>query len=250
LVLFGGSKVLFGNVPDPHNLLNDTWQFKDNKWEKLMTTNAPSARAEAVMTYDINRKTIVLFGGYNIQNGNYLKLNDTWEFYDNDWHLSSVVGPTERHGVSMAYDPEDKAVILFGGSTIDKQYGETRGETWVWNGKKWNKLVIEQPAGVFNASMVYVKEERNLIRFGGWNGRSRINETWSFRNNKWKKLDLDNNPAQRNHSDMVYDERQNKIILFGGHDGENVFGDTWEYKNRKWKKISEFKSTKRINNGH
>jgi len=250
LVLFGGSKVLFGTSSDPQNLLNDTWQFKNNQWKKLSTNNAPSPRAEATMVYNKSRKTIVLFGGYNIQNEEYLKLNDTWEFYDNDWHLISTVGPSKRHGVSMAYDADDKSVVLFGGSTIDKQYGQSSGETWKWNSKEWSKLETEQPAGIFNALMVYDEGSGELIRFGGWDGKSRVNETWSFRNNKWSKLDINKSPTPRNHSAMVYDEKLKKIVLFGGHDGENVFGDTWEYNNRRWKKISESKSARRINNGH
>lgn len=250
LILFGGNKVLFGKVPNSQNLLNDTWQFKNNHWKKLITNNAPTPRAEAIMVYDKRRKTIILFGGYNIQNGEYLKLKDTWEFYDNDWHLISTKGPSERHGVSMAYDSRDKSVVLFGGSTIDKQYGESKGETWKWNGKEWNKLEIEQPIGMFNASMDYHEEQGELIRFGGWNGKSRVNQTWSFRNNEWDNLDLDNVPTARNHSVMVYDEKKKRIILFGGHDGKKVFGDTWEYTNLKWKKISESKPIERINNGH
>ena len=250
LILFGGNKVLFGNKPDSQNLLNDTWEFKNNNWKKLITNNTPSPRAEAIMAYDRSRKTIVLFGGYNIQNGEYIKLGDTWEFNDNEWHLISTEGPSERHGVSMAYDPEDKSIILFGGSTLDKQYGESRGETWKWNSKEWNKLEIEQPTGMFNATMVYHEEQKGLIRFGGWNGNSRVDQTWSFSNNEWNKLDINNRPTARNHSAMAYDEMQKRIILFGGHDGENVFGDTWEYTNQMWEKISESKPLKRINNGH
>jgi hypothetical protein len=250
LVLFGGSKVLFGKAPDPLNLLNDTWQFKGGQWERIMTSMAPSPRAEADMTYDIHRETIVLFGGYIIQDGEYLKLKDTWEFYDNDWHLASTEGPSGRHGVSMAYNPKDSTVVLFGGSTSDRQYGESKGETWTWNGRAWKQLDIEQPPGVFNASMVFDKANGQFIRFGGWNGKSRINDTWSFRNDEWIKLDIGQSPIPRNHSDMVHDEKQNRIILFGGHDGQNVFGDTWEYGDGQWKIISDTKPLKRIQNGH
>lgn len=250
LLLFGGSKVLFGNAPDPQNLLNDTWQFKNNQWEEIITSNAPSPRAEAVMVYDESRKTTVLFGGYNIQNGEYLKLKDTWEFYDNNWRLISTEGPSERHGVAMAYDSENKSVVLFGGSTIDKQYGEFRGETWKWNGNEWSKLKIEQPTGVFNASMTYNKEQEELIRFGGWNGKARINETWSFNENNWNKLTTTKSPSPRNHSSIVYDEKNKRIVLFGGHDGENLFGDIWEFKNNNWNKILESKPIKRIENNH
>lgn len=250
LVLFGGSKVLFGTEPNPQNLLNDTWEFKNNRWNKLITNKSPSPRAEATMVYDESRETIVLFGGYYIENGEFIKLGDTWEFHDNDWRFASKDGPSERHGVSMAYDCNDKSVVLFGGSTIDKLYGDFKGETWKWNGETWAKLIIEQPAGMYNASIAYNQEQEELIRFGGWNGETRVNETWSFRNNKWNKIDIDNSPSPRNHSDMVYDESQKKIILFGGHDGEIIFGDTWEYSDGRWKKILETKSVKRINNGH
>ena len=250
LILFGGSKVLFGKAPDSQNLLNDTWQFKNNQWEKLTTNNAPSSRAEAAMVYDKSRSAIVLFGGYDIQNSEYIKLKDTWGFHHNDWHLISTEGPSARHGVSMAYRTEGKSVVLFGGSTIDKQYGKAKGETWKWNGNEWNKLEIEQPAGMFNATMAYHEEQGALIRFGGWDGESRVNQTWSFRDNKWDMLDIDESPAARNHSAIVYDEKKKRIILFGGHDGEQVFGDIWTYSDSQWRKISDPQPVKRINNGH
>jgi len=250
LLLFGGSKVLFGKEPNSQNLLNDIWQFKNNQWKKLTTNNAPSPRAEAAMAYDENRETVILFGGYYIHNGEYIKLGDTWEFHHNDWHLVSKVGPSKRHGVSMTYNSEDNSIVLFGGSTTDKQYGKSKGETWKWNGEKWNKLDIKQPAGIFNASIAYDNENKEFIRFGGWNGNSRINETWSLRNNKWNKIETKNSPAPRNHSKMVYDVKNKRIVLFGGHDGENVFGDIWELKNLNWNRISESQVIKRIENSH
>jgi len=250
LILFGGSKVLFGKKPANKNLLNDTWEFKNNQWKKIITSNAPSPRAEANMVYNKDSERIVLFGGYTIQGSEYIKLNDTWEFYDNNWHLVSTSGPSNRHGVSMVYDGENKSIVLFGGSTLDKQYGESKGETWAWKNEKWNKLSIVQPAGVFNASMIYDKKDKEIIRFGGWNGKSRIDETWSFIKNKWAILITNNKPSPRNHSSMVYDHKREKGILFGGHDGEYVFGDTWEYSNHNWKIISDCEPIKRVKNEH
>lgn len=250
LLLFGGSKVLFGKSPDPQNLLNDTWEFRNNQWKKVSTNHAPSPRAEAMIVYDENRKTTVLYGGYLIQNEAYVKLNDTWEFRDDDWHLMANSGPSARHGVSLAYDTESKSVLLFGGSTVDKQYGASRGETWQWNGEIWQKLAVEQPPGIFNAPMVYDKQQKVFIRFGGWNGDTRINETWSFHTNEWKMIATENSPSSRNHSAMVYDEKHNRTILFGGHDGRNVFGDTWEYSKGQWKMISGSNPVRRISNGH
>ncbi|AVI52172.1 hypothetical protein C5O00_13820 [Pukyongia salina] len=250
LILFGGSKVLFGIKPDSNNLLNDTWQFKNNKWEKLITKNSPIPRAEASMVYDQDRETVVLFGGYHIQNNEYIKLGDTWEFRNNDWNLITNSGPSNRHGAAMAYDSEEKCIILFGGSTIDKQYGESKGETWKWDGKEWKKTTNIGPAGIFNASMAYDEERKEFIRFGGWNGTTRINETWRLSGNNWDKLKTNKSPNPRNHSNMIYDQKNGRMVLFGGHDGENVFGDIWEFRNYEWNKIMETSPIRRIENGH
>jgi len=98
--------------------------------------------------------------------------------------------------------------------------------------------------------MVYDKEHGEFIRFAGWDGKTRISETWLLSDDRWNKLDTDNQPSARNHSNMAYDERGKKTILFGGHDGKNVFGDTWQYTNHKWEKVSTSKPVLRINNGH
>ncbi|WP_430965877.1 Kelch repeat-containing protein [Spongiimicrobium sp. 2-473A-2-J] len=250
ILLFGGSKVLFGKEASSKNLYNDTWQFKDGSWQKIPTENAPTVRAEASMVYDVERQRMVLFGGYTIQEGNYIKLGDTWEFYEDNWHLASENGPSARHGVVMAYDPEIKSVTLFGGSTVDKQYGPLKGETWIWKGDSWDKLAVEQPPGMFNACMAYDTDQKRLLRFGGWNGKSRTDETWAFQNNTWTPLQTETGPSPRNHSGMVYDEKNKRMLLFGGHDGKNVFGDMWEFSNNAWQNITTTKPLKRVKNGH
>ena len=250
LILFGGSKVLFGKSPDPNNLLNDTWQFMNNQWEQLPTEFAPIPRAEAVMVYDKSNENIVLFGGYQIEGNDYVKLGDTWVFQNDTWTLVSETGPSSRHGVAMAYDPNLGGVILFGGSTIDKQYGEGKGETWKWDGENWSKLEIDQPGGVFNATMVYDEIEQGLIRFGGYDGKNRIDQTWLFRNNRWTQLILDKLPEPRNHSSMIYDKNSKQVILFGGHNGKEVFGDLWQFKNREWEKVIDLPPVKRLRNRH
>lgn len=250
ILLFGGSKVLFGKKATSQNLLQDTWQFKDGNWQKMPTENAPTVRAEASMVYDENRQRMVLFGGYTIQNGDYIKLNDTWEFYEGDWHLVLESGPSARHGVAMAYDQEAKSVVFFGGSTVDKQYGPSKGETWTWKGDQWDKLTIEQPPGVFNATMAYDTAQKRLLRFGGWTGTSRSDATWTFQNNTWKPLQAKIRPSPRNHSGMVYDEKNKRMLLFGGHDGKNVFGDSWEFKGQEWKNIATTRPLKRVKNRH
>jgi hypothetical protein len=176
-------------------------------------------------------------------------MSDTWEFHNNEWHLCSKAGPSARHGAAMIYDQKQKLTYLFGGSTVDKQYGISAGETWTWDGKLWKKVSNPQPLGIFNAASAYNKES-GFVRFGGWNGDGRINETWKLKGNKWHQLTLEHSPTPRNHSNMVFDNLQNQFVLFGGHDGTNVFGDTWVFKGNKWILLHECKPRERVANGH
>ena len=138
--------------------------------------------------------------------------------------------------------------MLFGGSIGRNGYGDGKGETWSWDGQKWTRLDILQPANVFNASMVSTKE--GILRFGGWDGKERINQMWILEIDQWKKLKPKQSPSARNHAAMVYNSESKQIMLYGGHDGKYVFGDLWCYSSGNWEKLLEVSSKPRISNGH
>lgn len=251
ILLFGGSKVLFGKGANPNNLLNDTWKLKDGNWQETRSSNTPTARAEGALAFDAKRNRFVLFGGYTIEEGKYIPLNDTWEFYDENWHLAAETGPSARHGASLWYDADKENITLFGGSTKDRSYGPKTGETWQWDGSKWHKMEMDQPPNVFNSNVAINTSTHEALRFGGWTGKGRTNETWLFSENTWQVLNPPNSmPPARNHSQMIYDSANDRFILFGGHDGRNVFGDIWAYKDKKWELLLVAGPKVRIRNGH
>lgn len=248
VLLFGGSKVLFGQETSAQNLLDDTWEFKNKRWRQLITTNAPVPRAESSMVYDPAHQKVYLFGGYTIEGENYIKLGDTWELVGDQWKKLTDEGPSARHGVVLTYDKNSRRVLLFGGSTVDRDYGDQTGESWTFDGKSWTKLTENQPPNIFNAAFAHSGEQ--LIRFGGWNGNGRISETWQFSQSRWSSINTTQSPSARNHSAMVWDEKNDRFILYGGHDGENVFGDTWSFEKGKWKLLIDQAALKRMANGH
>lgn len=252
IILFGGNKVLFGEETKYTNLLNDTWEFRNNEWIELKTENSPSPRAEASMVYDPIKHSIILFGGYTILDDEYVKLGDTWEFFDNKWTQVSNSGPTPRSGASMIFDENLGCAILFGGSAYDRQYGSSKGETWVWKSNKWTKLDNKQPRGIYNSAMAFSPLKNITMRFGGWDGetRERTDNTWFFDNNQWHKKEYKISPSPRNHSAMVYDKKNHQFLLFGGHDGEFIFGDIWVFIQGKWSKLNQGEKLKRIANSH
>ena len=248
LILFGGSKVLFGSGPNPENVLNDTWVFEKGDWREIATKNRPSARAEAAMCYDSRLDRVVMFGGYVIEGKSYLPVGDTWAFDGQDWEQISTIGPSKRNNASMVYHSVEDEVVLFGGSTGRNGYGENKGETWVLTDTSWNRYDFQQPPNIFNAAMAI--DDKGIVRFGGWNGKTRIAETWRMTKEGWSLVKTKRTPSARNHTSMAYDSKNGKVYLYGGHDGSNVFGDLWSFGNDKWKNISKSPPRKRISNGH
>ena len=250
LFLFGGSKVLFGKTLSADLVLNDSWMFKNGQWTQLNPSHQPKSRAHAAMAYDSSRKRVVLFGGYELVDGQYTRLNDIWEFYGNDWHeVTTDVAPSPRLGSAMVYHQRLERVFLFGGNTQPKKYGPGTGESWVLGDEIWKIPFTEQPANVFDAAMAYDSKNDRVLRFGGWLGSKRSHETWAFQNGGWEQLSAPG-PSARNHSQMVYDEQNDRILLFGGHNGPNVLGDLWVFKNGNWQVLLETPSQKREANGH
>jgi len=241
-LLFGGNIVLFGNEKSRPEVLNDTWLFRNGRWKFVQTTHSPIARAEASMAYDSKRNRMVMFGGYEIVNGNYVKLGDTWEFDGTDWKQVSEMGPGPRSGAAMIFDGQESRTMLFGG-------GKGGGETWMWDGQTWMKLDVSVPPNVYNASSSYNSQNKTWLRFGGYARDSRIDETWTF-SGQWEEKIMKTRPSSRNHAQLAYDSKLDRMVLFGGHDGEQVFGDTWVFQNDQWRMLIEGPVLTRINNGH
>jgi hypothetical protein len=250
LILFGGEDALFGSDEDPPSSLSDTWEFKDGIWKEIELETAPPARSAAAMVYDARRGRIVLFGGYSQSNGKGDRLDDTWEFRGGKWKRIDSKGPSARVGAEVVYDSDRKTIVLFGGSTIERAYGEKSGETWVLNGSRWRRIETQQPPNIFNSEMVYDPLGKQIWRFGGWNGSGRIDETWIMKEDSWMRRGSATVPPARNHAGMVYDPDGRRALLFGGHDGENVFGDLWSFDGSRWSRLIDHPPVKRVSNGH
>lgn len=116
ILLFGGNSVLFGKENQIPSLYNDTWIFKNLRWQKVESRLSPDPRSEASIAYDPIRKKVVLFGGYRFsENGTGLeRFGDTWEFDGLQWKKCASIGPLPRSGAVMIYDPASKKVLLLG----------------------------------------------------------------------------------------------------------------------------------------
>lgn len=162
-----GQYFLFGGSNAESQSLNDSWVYGNGSWKQIETDSSPPARRQHTLAFDIERNTVVLFGGFDRVDGNKTVYGDTWEWdEDEGWQLVNTNTELARDHHTMAYDAESKKVILFGGYN-NGYFGDTRS----WDGKQWLLESESGPSGrAGKPGLVYSSSEQALILFGGGNG--------------------------------------------------------------------------------
>ncbi|MDT7831086.1 kelch repeat-containing protein [Flavobacteriaceae bacterium S356] len=177
IFLFGGSNI-------SKQSLNDTWIFRNGKWKRLTPKQSPAPRFQHTLSYDQQRKKMVLFGGGHRDDNGKTIYGDTWEWsISQGWMLKDENTKMARDHHAMAYDPDSKKIMLFGG--YNKGY---LGDTWSWNGKKWILKTTEGPARAGKPGLIFNTLEKSMMLFGGGNNENMyLMDFWQFNStaNSW-----------------------------------------------------------------
>ena len=77
----GGRVVVYGGTTGSF-ILDDTWEWDGNDWNKRYSPANPPQRRDHAMALDSSRSRVVMFGG---RKGWPNDLNDTWEWDGATW---------------------------------------------------------------------------------------------------------------------------------------------------------------------
>jgi len=184
------------------------------------------------LVYDPENQQIILFGGYNMENG---ELDDMWVYdcTNNIWReLHLAKKPLARSGQEMVYNSINRKFILFGGST---RYGWSN-DTWIYDSaaKTWTEVFPKnRPSPRGSVSMYFDPDIGQTILFGGYiEELEGADETWTYDydDNIWNLLNISVKPRPRYGSRMIYDPVNQRGVLFGGRIiGYYKLNDTWEF---------------------
>ena len=227
--VFGGGDNVVGQVAD-------TWRFDGNDWTDVTSGFSPPARYRHAMAYNFSTAKVVMFGG-STANQLSTSLNDTWEFDPATqlWtELFPATVPSARRWHSMAYDPINGTVLMFGGQDANGRLNET----WSWNGSDWTLLSPATVPGIRErAAMTTMITAGEILMFGGNpGGGSELGDTWRWNGVDWVQVLTATIPygtGTRN-AGMAYDVSRDRIVLAGGVTGGVFRNNTWEFDGVDW----------------
>ncbi len=152
----------------------------------------------------------------------------------------STGSPSPRTSPQMAYDPDLRAVILFGGYS---PANVALSDTWEFVNNVWINLtgnLSVAPPGRWGGGLTYDPFDHLLLLFGGRGLTGFYNDTWSFTPTGWQRLAPLTAPSPRGFFAMTYDAADSYVLLEGGGYGGvgglpwAVLNDTWEYRGGSW----------------
>lgn len=203
---------------------------KNFAWTKLDAQNAPPPRFDHALAFDSDKQQLILFGG---RAGGKI-FGDTWIFdaATHQWREIKTPGPSERFGFASVYDPQSKAVYLFGG-----QKSEFYNDTWKFDtqSETWSEIHTQgaKPDIRYGHGVTLDTQNNRLIISHGFARDGRHNDTWALdlRTHQWTELTPSGDkPLNRCLHDIAYAPNLNAVYLFGGCSsgfGPCPQGDLW-----------------------
>ena len=214
--LFGGRVEADERDGDPI-YLNDLWYWKDGDWTRVETTTAPTPRHYSGLTWDRERKRLVLFGGNGYgADGKTLEANfDTWEFDGSNWTQISSGTPKVAKPL-ISWDPLSKQVLMLGvnetGLTnVMYRYDAAAGS--------WVQLNPEKlPTCVNEGHLVLQQHNGRLLFMGGVcpTGTPSLEEVFEWDGTTWTKRTILNSLGRNVGQAVAWETVRQRVVAFGG----------------------------------
>ncbi|MEM7048453.1 MAG: hypothetical protein AAF604_02290 [Acidobacteriota bacterium] len=232
-----GAVVMFGGA-DETEVRADTWTWDGAHWA-LLGDSGPPGRTFASMAHDAARGQTLLFGGNRVLFGRgdegQTFLDDTWLLENGRWRRhSSLAAPPARAEAAMAYDPQRRRIVLFGGYSVTQETMNRLADTWEWDGSQWTMVSGQGPPAGNGASMAFQGDPGRLVLFGG---RGAQGTTWTWTEDGWQDLGAD--APGRFNAAMAAEPHLGSLLRFGGWDGEGRRNGTWRLVKNRWSEISQ-----------
>lgn len=218
--------VLFGGTADYLSFgKRDTWTWDGSSWQLQHPQAAPLPRDHPGMAWDPVNHRILLYGGFELDNG--LWLTDTWSWDGSTWtELHPAHHPPAGWGNYMA--TADGKIIDY--TIADYFTSAEHSETWEWTGDDWVQLQTAHSPPPLVATSV-AGDASDFVLFGGCTRVGSVcpSSTWVLHGGDWLEVGA-SGPSDRMGAGFV-STGPGQFLLYGGRrllPGNPVLGDTWK----------------------
>ncbi len=146
--------------------------------------------------------------------------------------LSSGI-PAARHSAGLAYFPERRSVVLFGG--VGSQ-SKLLDDTWEFLAaeQRWQPLQGLNHPSARASQLTYHARRRSIALFGGQaadGSNKSLDDLWVLdQNGAWSSISQPTAPSPRSGAALTYDRRTDTLTLYGGRTASQSqpLNDVWE----------------------
>lgn len=203
-------------------------------WVPLELNTNPPPLEHAAYAYDTKRNKLIMFGGANYVNEQWIYKNETWEWDGKKWLNVSPPpedSPKGRTSTGMAYDEERGVIVLYGGYNKSS----TLCDTWEWDGEKWRWLCpLNCPGARLGHEMYYDPIRKKVVLYGGSNNKTYFNDAWEWDGTNWARIEMKGDSPVASQYALAYNPDEE--FAFGLLSGSP--GGTWTFKDDQWTRLS------------
>lgn len=232
-----GVVALYGGA-DERSVRSDLWAWDGDGWH-LLAEGGPPPRTFPCLAYATRSKRLILFGGnrvlFGTEDDTDTCLDDTWTWNGQTWSQVETETPSPRAEACMVNDSSRDRILLFGGHRVVDGERLRLGDTWEWDGARWEQVSTGGPSPRNGAAMAYDIHRQRAVLFGGGGAPG---ETWEWDGANWERIDSAKTEGRFN-SVMAYDVRRHSLIRYGGWFKQGRVGDTWRYDERRWARLTD-----------
>lgn len=204
-----------------------TWAWDGVAWIELGRPTVPHDNAQGVVADRVRGGVIAVIG------------NEV-AIWSSSGELDVVatpnhVDPSVRAGAAAANDLGRREVILFGGTSTERNVPTRIAAMAAFDGLEWRVLTPStRPSARMEHAMTYDPARGRVVLFGGDTESGPSGETWLWDGATWMLATPTMSPPARSGHAMTYDREREVVVLFGGFDGTKPLGDTWEWDGASW----------------